>query len=257
MRDTKHFTILGGMRLFWQALGTVGYRDFGDITSVSLLRSTETKELKSSRSGSLKTLKKGVTGQTRGVKFAVRELDGTNMSHSMGAGGVSERVAAGNMQIVDEMLVLTGSNPVALALPLATGAAPVITSLPAEDGTRTAYAVGDDYTAIGQAFARVDDGDIADGEAVLVTYMAAMPARDVIAVGTLPIGAGSARFVMQPDEGTQALWVIDSAEITEDGDFDAGDEDYASSGLQLECLDNSDSTPGLPFGKLHVWNKAA
>lgn len=254
--SSKFYTVPGGVKLFFQE-GTggaagLGYRDFGNLSALGLSSTIEKLEHFSNRSGQRQKDAEAVQSSSMEIKFSFDEPNPFNLRWSF-LGGTMTDVNAGSYQVVRELVELTAFTPKRVALDMAVAPAVVVEAVA---GSPTTYINNTDYTldAVNSTIARKNGGAIDDGEFVMVTYNAQLPAHKSFPVLESPIINGAARLLIFPTDGQQILWEIPSCSIAPDGDFSLDDQDWMTAAMILTLLADTENSPNAPFGTLRTWN---
>lgn len=244
---TSDYIRPGGVKLFFQT-GSTGYRDLGNIITPDIESAIETLDHFTNRSGRRERDRSVVTSTSMAVNFSFDEFNPENLRLAFMANAPSD-VTAGDVQIDDEVLTLTGTQASTLALD-ASDTAPVVKSL---DGITT-YVDTTDYTfdAAANTITRVDTGSITDGEQVKVTYQWDAPSHSTVGPMTSSTIEGQARLLIQPTGGRSLIWTIPKAELRPNGSLSINDEEWMAQGMQLTVLSDTDNNPSAPFGTLRT-----
>jgi len=254
--SSKFYTVAGGIKLFFQE-GTggaagLGYRDLGNLVNPSIGSEITKLEHYTSRSGQRQKDKTNVQQSAITINFRFDEPNEFNLRWAF-LGGTMTAVSAGSVTITRELVQLEDTTAKAVALTMASSPNVIIEAI---SGIPMTYTVTTDYT-IDQAnstITRVGGGAIADGEFVMVTYDAQLPAHNKFPVLESPILSGAARLIMLPTTGQQLVWDIPSVTLAPDGEFTLDDQDWAAIDMVLDCLADTTNNPTQPYGSVRTWN---
>jgi hypothetical protein len=253
---SKHYTVAGGIKLFFEdGLTNVnGFRDMGNLVSTGIESAIEKLEHFTSRTGQRAKDGEAITESGITINFSWDEPNEYNLKAAF-LGGAISAVSSGPQQIKREVVQLNGTTPAPLAFDVASTPNAVVTNI----GAGTTYTVTTDYTvnATDNTITRVGAGTITDGQWVLVTYDATLPAHSSLPVLTSPIITGRGRFMIFPTTGQRLLWEFPLATIAPDGEFNIDQEDWMSAAMTINILADTASNPAAPFGTLRTWNIAA
>lgn len=228
-----------------------GFRDLGNLTDTDIESAIEKLEHFTSRSGQLQKDFEAVIKSGISIGFTFDEPNTHNLRWSF-LGGVMSPVNAGSQSVVRELVQLNGTTPGTTALPMANTPNAVVQAI---DGSPSTYTVTTDYTvnAGASTITRVAMGGIGDGEYVMVSYDAQIPAHDKFAVLESPILSGRARLLILPTSGRQLWWEMPKVQLAPDGALSLDQEDWMKAAMTLTILADTDANPTKPFGELRNW----
>lgn len=261
MTRTDDYTAPGGIKLFFEEnfVGNTGYRDLGNLVTSELESAVEKLEHFTNRSGQRTKDKEAVSQVSISIKFTFDEANKENLRYFFLAGALTS-VVAGSVQIPREVLRLTGTDAITTALPIAVVPGVVVQTIATTPVTLLPDTVtGGDYH-VDQANSTltriaITGGDITDGQDVMVTYNAQLPAHTSMPMLTSPIREGKARLLLQPTAGAQMVWDITKCSIAPDGTLSLDDQDWLKAPMVLTILADTASNPTAPFGTLRTWTE--
>ncbi len=250
------YNVAGGIKLFFEEGfdGTKGYRDLGNLVSTGMETAVEKLEHYTSRSGQRQKDAENVIESGITINFAFDEPNEFNLRWAF-LGGDMAQVNSGSQRITRELVQLDSTHAVRVALAMAVSPNVVIEAI---EGSPTTYALTTDYTVNSGAstITRVGGGAIADGEYVMVSYDAQLPAHQSFPVMESPILEGRGRLLLMPTKGRYWWWEFSKCAIAPDGEFSLDQENWMQASMSLSILADTDNFPDAPFGTLRTWHMA-
>jgi hypothetical protein len=259
MYDTDNVTIPGGIKLFFEQGfdGNTGYRDLGNLVTSDIESAIETLEHFTNRGGSRTKDKEALLSSAIAINFTFDEPNAHNLAWFF-LGGTKSSVAAGSVAISREILKLTGTDAVPVALPMATSHSTVVQSIASSPVTYTG-GTNPDYV-VNQAngtVARTGGSTITDGEEVMVSYNSQIPAHKSFPVLTAPIIEGKGRMLLLPTSGVRMVWEFPKCSIKPNGSMSLDDQEWMQGPMALNILADTTNNPSAPFGTLRTWTVAS
>lgn len=237
--------LIGGARIFFN--GGLGFRDIGNIPSVSLTRTIKELEHFTAVSGKRLLDKRLVTEASLGIKFKMDEFNSENLNALfLGDGAADASYTSGS--VVDEVVTgykdryfFTAKNNISTV---------VLTN---SAGTVT-YVLNTDYTiddAVVGAIKVLTAGAITDGQSLKIDYAYAAGTRKKIKAGKTFTVEGKARLVFKTLNGSPLEWVVNNCVLKVEGDTGLTSENWADSDFTLEILADT-VVPTEPYGYIMV-----
>jgi hypothetical protein len=255
--DSPKYSIPGGIKLFFEegTTGVLGFRDLGNLTDTDIESAITKLEHFTSRSGQRQKDFEAITQSGITLGFTFDEPNAYNLRWAF-LGGDATDVTAGAVTVDRELLELSGTTARRTALAMAS--VPAVT-VQAINGSPTTYVLDTDY-AVSQAnstVTRIALGGIADGDFVMVSYSAQVPAHSRFPVLESPILEGRARLLVQPTAGRQFWWEMPKVQLAPNGALSLDQEDWMKAAMTLTILADTENNPTTPFGEIRTWQVSA
>lgn len=247
MEPTVEDLLIGGARIFFD--DSTGYRELGNIPSISLTNAVKEIEHYTAQSGKRRLDKKIAIEITLGIKFQLDEFNVENLnSLFLGDGAVVSTFSGGS--VVDEVVVgykdryfFTAKGKISSVV------------LTHSSGTPT-YVLGTDYSiedANLGIIKVISAGAITDGQSLKIdySYAASASTRTKVKPGKESLVEGAARLVFTVLNGQGFQWIIPSCSLSLKGDVGLNSENWSSAEFELSPLIDA-AVSGEPFGFIIV-----